>query len=702
MQFLLKVILCLALANSFIFTQKNELDKLDLKLRLGYKEALFEIAPYLDSSIQVQEFLGYHLLFTEESDIAKRIIQENCIFTNDEITIDSNTTYTDFYSFLKINEDKITFSTYADAFLITSLEDREVDIQFRPLIYQRQLELNQKFDSLILLDWIKNSKIDELLKTKNPESLKIISSELYKIRNRFDTYNFHERDFTDLLQILTNSEFAVKNHKNVFTWHVDDEFYPDASLNLLIYFSKNYSKYTWDTNKGYFVNDEVKYESIGNVDSLFQLLKRSNSDSIAINAFIQLTECDKDEVARVSTEYDKLILWNNYSIPTFPLRFLKQLNLLVEYCKRNDINYKGSERLKNYIFELSSELSFKDRRDLEDKIIDYLTFEEITSFEYWALIYQNEWYLTHSAGRILDIFYSKNWELLLSNEKYLKMYLLKSYLFDNLGIIGVCNKYLVKFYNNGYLASSNLEKITVEDSIVNIQKEKALSFSNRQYTWPVDKKKISDANYDAEIENVKHIILSANQIKDEEKRERKIVNILSQISYIQIGEALNVLDDVKLVDEYSNVYTFLERDYGFFIYYNFDSTLTRNNFLKKYDDLSEKEFYMFMLDSAGVIYKNKKNDYDFDKIYEILKFNIVEAFVGGGGGLKNNEVYAVIKLLEIKFQTTLGYPSKLCNSDGIYGCDALDRAFEWMKFLVNNNLLTYAHNDPVSFKYIFN
>ncbi|HAX49958.1 MAG TPA: hypothetical protein PK605_08480 [Ignavibacteria bacterium] len=702
MQFLIKIVIFLALANNFIYSQKNELDNLDLKLRLGYKEALFEIAPYLDSSKQVQEFLGYHLLFTKESDIAKRIIHENCIFTNDEILIDSNTSYTDFYSFLKINEDKITFSTYADAFLITSLEDREVDIKFRPLIYQRKLELNQKFDSLISLDWVKKSKVEEFIKTKNSECLKIIASELFKIRYRFDTYNNHESDFTNLLQILTNSEFAVKNHKNIFTWNVDNEFYPEASLNLLIYFSKNYNKFNWDTNKGYFVNDEVKYEFVSNVDSLFQLLKKSNSDSIAINAFIQLTECDKVEVARVSAEYEKLFLWNNYSIPTFPLRFLKQLNILVEYCKRNDVSYIGSERLKSYIFELSSELTFKDRRVLEDEIIDFLTLEEITSFEYWALIYQNKWYLTHSAGRILDIFYSRNWELLLNNEKYLKMYLIKSHLFDNLGITGVCNKYLIKFYNNGYLASSNIEKITEEDSILNIQKENALSFSNKQYTWPIDNKKISDANYDAEIENVKHLILSANQIKDEEKRERKIVNILSQINYDQIGEALNILDEVKLVDEYSNLYTFLESDYGFFIFYSFDSSLTRDNFRKKYDELSEKMLYMFMLDSAGVIYKKKNNDYDYDKIYQILKFNIVEAFVGGGGGLKNNEVYAVIKLLEFNFQTTLGYPKKLCNSDGVYGCDALDRAFEWMKFLVNNNLLIYAHKDPVSFKYILN
>ncbi len=88
MKYFFEILLLLCLVTSLTFTQKKELDKLDLKLRLGYKEALFEIAPYLDSSKQVREHLGHHVLMTKESDIAKRIIEENCIFTEDEILFD--------------------------------------------------------------------------------------------------------------------------------------------------------------------------------------------------------------------------------------------------------------------------------------------------------------------------------------------------------------------------------------------------------------------------------------------------------------------------------------------------------------------------------------------------------------------------------------------------------------------------------------
>lgn len=90
---------------------------------------------------------------------------------------------------------------------------------------------------------------------------------------------------------------------------------------------------------------------------------------------------------------------------------------------------------------------------------------------------------------------------------------------------------------------------------------------------------------------------------------------------------------------------------------------------------------------------------DYDKIYQILKYDIVTPFVVGGAGRENNMPYAVIKLLEIKFRTTLGYPSKLCNSANIYACYADERASEWMKYLEDNKLVKLHHTEPLSFSY---
>lgn len=76
---------------------------------------------------------------------------------------------------------------------------------------------------------------------------------------------------------------------------------------------------------------------------------------------------------------------------------------------------------------------------------------------------------------------------------------------------------------------------------------------------------------------------------------------------------------------------------------------------------------------------------------------MVVALADGCNGTEGNEVYSVIKLLEITHNTTLDYPKKICNSNGMYGCDAQARANEWIQFFIDNNLLKERHEEPVSF-----
>ena len=98
------------LTNNQSFGQRHPIYDLEQKLMKGDKSALFDIAKYFDSKNEVTEFLGYHIIHTNESLVAKRIVEENCIFTDSEITIAGNTTSNDFLSFLNAYKDKITFS----------------------------------------------------------------------------------------------------------------------------------------------------------------------------------------------------------------------------------------------------------------------------------------------------------------------------------------------------------------------------------------------------------------------------------------------------------------------------------------------------------------------------------------------------------------------------------------------------------------
>ncbi|MDJ1485039.1 hypothetical protein QNI16_31365 [Cytophagaceae bacterium YF14B1] len=664
----------------------------------GDQSALFDMANYFDSKKEVTEFLGHHIIKTNESAVAKRIVQENCIFTDSEITISNNTTRNEFLTFLNANKNKIIFSKLADAFLITPLEVRTSKAEFREIAEIRKTELRAKYADLLTKEWVWKADIHTLIQNRNSKALVSIASELYKIRYRFDSYPFNESEYIELLQILLESEIAVENEKKELTWHIDKAFYPDASLNLLIYFAGNYSHFKWDEKSSTFINDKVQVKAIEKEEALFQLLNSQN-DSIALEAFTQLTRCRPAKVSQLADEYERINFDKNGAIPTFPYRFLKQLVLLTDYCKKNTIDFEGSERLKSTIDRLDLDLSFAERRKLEDSLIHHLPLEEITAFEYWAAIKEQSWGTTYSAGRILDIFYSRHWNEILHTERDLKLFLKKAYLFDQLGIIGICNNYLKKFTNMQQIGIDRLDLVQTDDNDIKNQIEKAKLYCNQPLKVPNDTMKINAANRDYNITNVAEKIRAIKAIRKQEKLEDKLVKLLSQINYAQIGEALLEIEDIQFKENSWKKYTFMERDWGFFLEDNFDTLPARTAFLKLYNTLSEFELYSYYLEKAGIDYKNKDNSLNYDKIVDILKYNVVVAFVGGGGGKRDNEVYSLIKILELTHKTTLGYPKKLCNSNGIYGCDSQDRANEWIQFLVTRNLLKEQHNEPVSFHY---
>jgi len=666
---------------------KHPLYEIDKKLKTGNKNAFFEIAPYFDSKKELTERFAYnHISATTEAQVARRIVEVNSIFTDEEIRLDSISSQV-FLNFLNANSEKITYSDFAGAFFITPLESRTVKIMFREITKDKKRELKSEYKTT--LNSIKNAEIKLLIKQKDPKVLFIIASELYKGRDWLNTisrYNFESNvtQYIKLIQILTDCEIAVEGYYNKMTWHIEVEFYHKAALNLLCYFSANYSKFKWNEKKQIFENKEIQIIPIGNENDLFQLLSNKN-DSIALDAFTQLTTCNPQKVRELADEYEYANIDKSWAIPTFPYRFLKQLVLLTDYCNANEIDFVGSTQLKSAINKLSEKLSFSERRSLEDNLINNLTLEEITAFEYWALINEKSRGLTYSAGRILDVFYSKNWDKLLKNEKQLNCYLKKSALFNRLGIIGICNKYLVKFVNSPQEILEYLEKNQTSDEDIKKQIEKIIKGNNPEIS---EKSKTfsNDGNYDCEVTDLEgQLVKLTKSTKNSEETDKAISKLLSQINYEQISTALNLIENYSFQAKWLSKYSFMKRDFGFFMIGDFDKPEERRVFLNLYSQFSEYELYSYYLDKAGIDYKTNSK-LDFDKIYELLKYNVVVAFVGGGGGKQDNEVYSLVKLLELTFNTTLGFPKKLCNSNNMYGCDSSKRAKLWRKYLTENNL----------------
>lgn len=681
-----------------IFGQTDALYKLEARLMQGDKTALYEIAPYFDSKREVVEFLGYHRLEVAESSVARRIVRENSLFTEDEFRILGSTTAAEFINFLHRNNEKILFSKLTDAFLITPFEDRRTNFEVRKITDKKLADVREHTQNLSELQWVWENKIDSLINEKNPLALVTIASGLFKERYRYNRYTFNAKEFTDLLQLLTGVEIGVPNEKNEITWHIDHEFSPECRLNLLIYFATHYKQFVWNADLSVFSNSTIKIQAANKERILFEYLTDTNNTK-AFNAFVELTETAPQKVAGIADEYRDHDLNKNDTIPLFPYRFLKQLSCLTAYCRQNNIHYQGSAALKMRIDSLQAELTFAERYQLENRLIQTLTLEDITAFEYWAAIHEQSWSLTYSAGRILDIFYSKNWSTLVADKKYLECYLKKAKLFDQLGIIGICNNYLKKFIHSSERELQLLTNDQAPDKDIKEQIGKALLLNKETGQKKKKENKEWYGSKDYTISNLEsHLTKLTTNVQDSAKAEEAIAALLSKISYQQIGVALKYIADYPFRAE-SNKYSFLDRDWGFFMAGNFEEKAVRDTFLKNYSRFFEYELYAYYLQKAGIDYRKADQSLDYDKMYEMLKYDVVTAFVGGGGGKQDNEVYSLIKLLELTFRTTLGFPRKLCNSNNMYACYADDRATAWMNYLTDKKLLMYKHDEPVSFNY---
>ncbi len=678
-----------------LFAQKERLDFLDWQLRKGDLNALNDIAEYFDSKAKLTEYLGYHIINTNESNVSKRLVRENSIFLDSEIIIDSAITSANFKKFLYKNN--ITFSNLANAFLITPFEKRKTDFEIFDLTDFKWNSLNSVRNELMNLDWVKENKIDSLVNSRNPLALLKTASVLLKNRNRFDEYHDNQEEIINLIQLLTKSQIAVPNESGELSYHLDKDFYDESKINLLIFFANNYKNYKWDESINAFRNNKLNSKPVDYEKQLFEMLSSEN-DSIAQNAFISLTKLNAKRVSELSDQYRKADVSENYILPTFSFRFLKQLVLLTNYSKKNNIDFEGSNKLKNQIELLKAKLTFNERRQLEDRLINILTLDDITAFEYWSLIYEKSWSLTYSAGRILDKFYSKNWNKLISNSKYLETYLLKSRLFDDLGIIGFCNNYLIKFTGSSEQVKTSISNFNSTNLKVQKQLELAKELAKEPILFKEKEKKTWYGNTSKDIKNFNNSYLEIiNKQNDSIEQKKEISFLLSQINYGQIGEALSAIENLQTEPYYK--YSFMARDFGFSYVGSFEQSDTRIEFLKNYQKFNKLELYKHYLKQANIYFANSNNQLDFDKIYEILKYDMNVAFVGGGGSTKDNGVYSIIKVLELTFNTTLDYPNKLCCSNNMYACNSRSRATEWMNYLEVNNHLKKEHNEPVSFAY---
>lgn len=668
---------------------KARLYNLDERITQGDSNALKTIGGYIDDTTFVQEFLGYHNWPNKARNIALRIIKENCLFDTDQLLIDSSITSEEFLNLFKRN--RIIFDDTSTSFLITPLSLRKTQYEIKELSDFDLSEIDSSLKETAFSTWYTDNQIDWLIKRKNPDVLMWIASAWFQKRTRFNKYYFNDEEFLGLIKKLTHKDIGVPDEAGSITYFYKYDFNSVAKLNYLIYWVNHRNDYKWNAEKGFFENVVEKGVKKTKEEMLFGLLQSKN-DSIAMDAFVQLAELNISNVTNLARVYEQNHIDANFSIPIFPYRFLMQMVLLTQYCRAEDIKYKPNGWLKDSLQKLKTDMSFKERYQFENRLIEKLTPDEITMVEYFGLVNERDWSSTYSIGRIIDKFYSKKWrQAVIDRPKYLKAYLKKSKLFDELGIIGNCNKYLKKFENAD---ETIIEKVRYlrndSDADIKVQAEKVLTVPDKK---KVISKKVTE-NFGTGVVNLK--AKYAEILKSKKKHDDKkygIEKLFGAISFQQLGESIEILKKDRLLTDYEK-YNIINSDFGFPI--NVNSLPEIKLFLERYKAYNEYGLYKKYLDETGMNYQDENGKLNYNGIYEILKYDVVDAFVGGGGGRQDDGVYLVIKILELTFKTSLGFSKKSCSWQGYRGCDRSVQAATWMKFLIDHNLATPDKFEPVS------
>ena len=285
-----------------------------------------------------------------------------------------------------------------------------------------------------------NALVD-IVETGHPRTLYYLAATFYKKRNELKDPQSWE--YYNKIRALTEVDLLVKNSEGAkinFNKETSDK---TALLNYVSYWMQQYEDYEWDEKGKRFVNKVELVEQTKNYERLFRRLN-SRNDSVAVQAYITLSQGDPEAIGELSQKYKQLLRNYNESLPDLQFQFLEQLALLTDYCRKNNIAYEPTSKISGFLDKIKSELSKSERYKVENQLLAVLELSDITGLEYWTCLHQRDMEVSFSMGRVIDRFYSENWEKVVNDENELRLYLKKASLFEKFGIDGVCNAYLKK------------------------------------------------------------------------------------------------------------------------------------------------------------------------------------------------------------------------------------------------------------------
>lgn len=311
---------------------------------------------------------------------------------------------------------------------------RKEHFQYEVDYYGRILSLASRFP------YVRHNAIQDLIRTHHPRALFYIAAQLFQYRQQLGGL-YEGVQWIELLEKLTRMRVEVEGSDGRWsarhTWSQDRA----ALTRYVSWWAAHYEDFEWDEVRGYFVNKKL---ALAQKESYEQYLRRLNStnDSVALHAWIQLSEGDPVAVVALLNKYRGLFRRVNPVLPPLEDGYLEQWVQLIDFCKKAHLPWKPDAELERALIQLQQISDPRARYHYENQLIQRLSLVDATALEYWCSLHPRDKELNLSIGRILDHLYARHWPALVDDFSLLRLYLKKAMLFQRLKALGLCQTYL--------------------------------------------------------------------------------------------------------------------------------------------------------------------------------------------------------------------------------------------------------------------
>lgn len=702
--------LCAARGECF-YCDLRVLLRLDSAAGRGDIDAYYKLAAYLDSGRVIEEFLDEHALRTSMCDIAARLIEESSLFTESEFTFDDKRRQTQqLKRFLLKNRDRIHYSRLTGTYLITAEEERSTRYQLQrasPLDERNAakfVEETRTYDTTREMDLCGEGcmppqlshgerialekELGALYGRKDPEVLRDIAGMVYKGRRRwYSGIKFGDQEYFMLATALTGMIVRVPGDNDKMVSDLSGYEHKGVQRYLL-YWAKHYRDYEWDEQKGRFVNRAEKAAPYDEVYAWAAALDDDN-DSVSTDAFYRIGMLTETEAKSYFLNEDEWPVPACYAVRNLNFRDVLQVTEFAGFLRSKHIGYREEAVLRKYVSALRPVMPLKQRHELENKIVATMTLGEVSTLEYFSFFYHGNAAFRKSVTTVLDKFYTRNWQTMIHDTGALTAYVWKCHFFS---------EYYLKLRGT-------------DDSTLALLREVAQREKNKHVSYEADR--IAELQKTTENPNVSAKKCAEKPGKMPRDFEQEIARLAARMKAARTHRArydpedsLNKLilcaayEDIPGViaglrtmpDSLYDKKDFLVREFGIWIEGNGDSALAA--FMINYKRMDEYKVYAWYLAAAGGDVMDSAGDLDFAKVYQLFKYNI-----------KDEELaYPAIKLLELRFGTTLGFPDKSdyrpSSRDYVSsGCSTMKRARAWVRYLRKRKLLPGEDRETPSFNF---